>query len=160
MELTINTGELTKSHSSDAGYDIHASADVTLPPRTPTSIPTNLKITLPPSTMAQVLPRSGLAFKNCIDTLAGVIDQSYTGEIKVLLINHSSTTFNISKGDRIAQLVIHTIPSLRISTNKKATYNPPSHTNPRGENGFGSTDNNNKPDTTPDNKTYTSSISN
>ena len=56
-----------------------------------------------------LLCRSGLAVKNFIDVGAGVIDHDYTGEVKVLLFNFSSTEFKVEKGTRIAQLVIEKI---------------------------------------------------
>jgi len=145
MNLTINTGTLTKAHSTDAGFDIHASESAEIPPNTPTPVSTNLTITLPLNSVAFIKPRSGLAFKNGINTLAGVIDQDYSGEVKILLINHSSTTFNISKGDRIAQLVILPLPTISVTTLSTATYNNPdndndnNNTTTRGTNGFGST---------------------
>ena len=51
-------------------------------------------------------PRSGLAWKNFIDTGAGVIDADYRGELKVLLFNHEDTDFQVKCGDRIAQLIL------------------------------------------------------
>jgi len=73
-----------------------------------------------------------MAFKNGIDTMAGVIDQDYSGEVKVLLINHSSEPYKISAGDRIAQLLIIPI----INPEVKGNYNKPK--NSRTDNGFGS----------------------
>lgn len=55
-----------------------------------------------------IWPRSGLAAKHGIDTMAGVIDADYTGEIKVLLRVNSPAGFQVNKGDRIAQLIIQT----------------------------------------------------
>ena len=57
----------------------------------------------------RIAPRSGLASKNFIDTGAGVIDADYRGQVKVLLFNHGETDFEISEGDRIAQLILERV---------------------------------------------------
>ena len=71
-------------------------------------IPTGIKIALPFGYEAQLRPRSGLALKHGITVLntPGTIDADYRGELHVLLINHGDVDFEITRGDRIAQLVI------------------------------------------------------
>ena len=71
-------------------------------------MPTGICIALPPGTEAQVRPRSGLAIKHGISMVnaPGTIDADYRGEIKVILINHGAEPFSVSRGDRIAQLVV------------------------------------------------------
>jgi len=71
-------------------------------------IPTGLYMELPLGFEAQIRPRSGLALKHGISVLnsPGTIDADYRGEIKILLINFSDTTFEIANGDRIAQMII------------------------------------------------------
>lgn len=138
MLLTINSGTLTKSHNTDAGFDIHASKSHILYPNAPEPISTNLIITLPHDTVAFIKPRSGLSFKWSINTMAGVIDQDYSGEIKVLLINHASEPYKINKGDRIAQLVILPVCHPKIKTLNDAIYNAPLDSI-RDTKGFGST---------------------
>ena len=71
-------------------------------------IPTGIHISIPIGHEAQVRPRSGLAIKHGITVLnsPGTIDSDYRGEIGVILINHSELDFEISNGDRIAQLVL------------------------------------------------------
>lgn len=93
-----------------AGMDLRANLDapVTLLPMERRLIPTGLHIALPAGYEAQVRPRSGLALRHGITVLnsPGTIDADYRGEIGVLLINLSQTTFTVNDGERIAQMVI------------------------------------------------------
>jgi len=95
-----------------AGLDLVSAlpekAPFILKPGATTLIPTGLVMEIPQGYEAQVRPRSGLAFKNGITVLnaPGTIDSDYRGELKVLLINHSPAPFTITRGMRIAQLVI------------------------------------------------------
>lgn len=93
-----------------AGLDLRANLeeDITLQPMERRLVPTGLSIALPEGYEAQVRPRSGLALKHGITLLntPGTIDADYRGEIGVIMVNLSDTSFNIADGDRIAQLVI------------------------------------------------------
>lgn len=93
-----------------AGMDLRANIDeaVTLEPLHRRLVKTGLFIALPEGYEAQIRPRSGLALKHGITVLntPGTVDADYRGEIMVLLINLSNTTFIINPGDRIAQMVI------------------------------------------------------
>lgn len=93
-----------------AGMDLRAAleAPVILKPMERILIPTGLYIELPIGYEAQIRPRSGLALKHGITVLnsPGTIDADYRGEIKILLINLSSTNFEINHGDRIAQMIV------------------------------------------------------
>ena len=93
-----------------AGMDLCAaiSEPITLQPLERKLIPTGLKIELEHGYEAQIRPRSGLAAKHGITVLntPGTIDADYRGEIKVILINLSSTPFVIEDGERICQMVI------------------------------------------------------
>lgn len=93
-----------------AGLDLRANLeeDITLQPMERRLVPTGLSIALPEGYEAQVRPRSGLALKHGITLLntPGTIDADYRGEIGVIMVNLSDTPFNITDGDRIAQLVI------------------------------------------------------
>lgn len=93
-----------------AGADLLAAveATVTLDPGVRTIVPTGIKLALPSGFEAQVRPRSGLAIKNGITCLnsPGTIDADYRGEVGVILINHGTEPFEVTRGMRIAQLVI------------------------------------------------------
>ena len=93
-----------------AGLDLRANIDspIELKPLERILVPTVLFIELAKGFEAQIRPRSGLAYKNGITVLnsPGTIDADYRGEIKVLLVNLSSTSFIINDGERVAQMVI------------------------------------------------------
>jgi dUTP pyrophosphatase len=94
-----------------AGMDLRAAEDCVLKPGARSLIATGIAIALPDGYEAQVRPRSGLAVKHGITVLnaPGTIDSDYRGEIKVPLINHGDVDFRISRGDRIAQMVIASV---------------------------------------------------
>lgn len=97
----------TRNHPEDAGMDLCAAAETDVPPMSRVLIKTGIAIELPEGFYGRIAPRSGLALKNGIDVLAGVIDSSYRGEIGVILLNtDQDKSFHISIGDRIAQLII------------------------------------------------------
>lgn len=93
-----------------AGVDLKADIQepIVLNPLQRTLVPTGLYIALPQGYEAQVRPRSGLALKHGITVLnsPGTIDADYRGQLQVILVNLSDTTFTIAPGERIAQMVI------------------------------------------------------
>jgi dUTP diphosphatase len=123
----------TRANPTDAGLDLYAfDTCKSIEQGERCLIGTGIAISIPTGYMARILPRSGLAVKNGIDTLAGLIDSSYTGEIMVALLNTSKAPFSVKKDDRIAQLVIQ----------KVELWNPvvveELDETERGESGFGS----------------------
>ncbi len=96
--------------SGSAGMDLTAAIEVpvALAPGERALVPTGIAIALPEQYEAQVRPRSGLALKQGITTLntPGTIDADYRGEIGVILINHGQEAVEITRGMRIAQMVI------------------------------------------------------
>ena len=94
----------------DAGVDLRASVDITIAAGGGRAlVPTGISIAIPDGYAGFIQPRSGLAFKHGVTVLntPGLIDSGYRGELKVLLINTDPTTdFEITRGERIAQLVI------------------------------------------------------
>ena len=118
---------------ASAGADLRAGEDVELPPGGRAAVATGIHVALPEGHVGLVWPRSGLALRHGIDTLAGVIDSDYRGEVKVVLVNHGQDAFRIAKGDRIAQLLVQ--PVLRVAF---ARTDDLSRTE-RGTGGFGST---------------------
>ena len=122
-----------------AGLDLVAAvpedAPVILAPGARATIPTGLAIALPPGTEGQVRPRSGLAARHGVTVLnaPGTIDADYRGEVQVLLVNLGSEAFTVTRGMRIAQLIIAPTSSARLV---EASVLPPSG---RGSGGFGST---------------------
>jgi len=125
--------------SGAAGMDLRAAVDdgapLVLAPGKRALVPTGFIFEVPEGFEAQIRPRSGLAFKNgitCLNT-PGTIDSDYRGEVKVLLINLGEEPFEISRGMRIAQMVIAPVTQVHVAeiTETSATA--------RGAGGFGST---------------------
>ena len=114
---------------------VAADGPLTIAPGGHAAVPTGIAIALPSGTEAQVRPRSGLARNHGVTVLnaPGTIDADYRGEIQVLLINHGAEPFAVTRGMRIAQLVIAPVSrvELRVVTELDATA--------RGAGGFGST---------------------
>lgn len=123
-------------HPGDAGMDLRARVDVTIPPGGRSLVPTGVAIALPDGYAAFVHPRSGLAVRHglTIVNAPGTVDAGYRGEIQVCLLNtdaHDSVALH--RGDRIAQLVVQQVARARLH---EVAALPGSH---RGEGGFGST---------------------
>ncbi|EPR67896.1 dUTP diphosphatase [Cyclobacterium qasimii] len=120
-----------------AGLDLTAeiTEPIQLNPLERKLIGTGLYIALPEGFEAQIRPRSGLAFKHGVTVLnsPGTIDADYRGEIKVLLVNNSDTTFTVQDGERIAQMVIARYEQIEWSPQEALSETE------RGAGGYGST---------------------
>ena len=125
----------TRASSQTAGLDLYCMEQKSILRGGRTLVSTRVAIGLPQGTYGRIAPRSGLALKAGISIDAGVIDQDYTGEINVLLVNNGSEEFLIWKGDRIAQIVIK-----RCSLGETMEVDSLEETE-RNSNGFGSMDN-------------------
>ncbi|MFI5358745.1 MAG: dUTP diphosphatase [Halanaerobiales bacterium] len=95
----------------DVGLDLMAAEDAIIKSGEYRLIRTGIKVAIPQGYGGFVYPRSGLALKHGITLLnsVGVIDPGYRGEMGVILMNHGKEDFQVNKGDRIAQLIIHKI---------------------------------------------------
>jgi len=127
-------------HSSEAaGADLCAAVPeegpISLEPGGFRLVPTGFTMALPMGFEAQIRPRSGLAFKHGVTVLnsPGTIDSDYRGEVKVLLINHGPQNFEITRGMRVAQMVI--APVTRVDFTLQTDLDKSG----RGAGGFGST---------------------
>jgi dUTP pyrophosphatase len=124
------------AHPGDAGADLTAAEAVRLAPGERALVGTGVRIALPEGYVAFVVPRSGLAARHGITVVnaPGTVDAGYRGEIKVALLNTDAReAFEISAGDRIAQLIVMPVP--------RAVFVPVDELpdSVRGEGGFGST---------------------
>ena len=120
----------------DAGLDLRAAETVTLKPGGRALVATGVAVAIPEGYAGLVLPRSGLALRHGVGLLnsPGLIDAGYRGELKVLLVNHDAATpVTVTRGDRIAQLVIQRVERAAL---EEVTALPPTE---RGIGGFGST---------------------
>ena len=118
-----------------ACIDLYAAIDgeLVLQPGQRAPIPTGLSYAIPPGHCGQVWPRSGLAVKQGIAIMAGMIDSDYRGELMVALLNQSDQPFTVKRGDRIAQFLI--APYARVTVTEVETLPDTA----RGTGGFGST---------------------
>jgi len=122
-----------------AGMDLSAAvaedAAVTLAPGERAAVPTGLIVAIPQGYEGQIRPRSGLALKHAVTVLnaPGTIDADYRGEVKVILVNLGQEPFAVTRGMRIAQLVL--APVVRAAMQEVQSLDETA----RGEGGFGST---------------------
>lgn len=121
-----------------AGMDLVAAlqpqAKVVIEPGARDLVPTGLALAIPTGFEAQVRPRSGLALRHGVTVLnaPGTIDSDYRGEVQVILVNHGTEPFEITRGTRIAQLVFARVePATMVEADLDETS--------RGHGGFGST---------------------
>jgi dUTP pyrophosphatase len=103
-----------------AGLDllaaVPADAPLELAPRARALVPTGISIALPPGFEAQVRPRSGLAARHGISVLntPGTVDADYRGELQVILVNLGAEPFVVSRGMRIAQLIVAPVQRIKL----------------------------------------------
>ncbi|MGY6551180.1 MAG: dUTP diphosphatase [Erythrobacter sp.] len=121
--------------SGAAGMDVVAAEDVVIAPGARHPVATGFALAIPPGFEIQVRPRSGLALKHgiTVPNTPGTIDSDYRGELKVLLINHGTEPFAITRGDRVAQLVL--APVVQAMWEETSELDETE----RGAGGFGST---------------------
>ncbi|XP_061669766.1 deoxyuridine 5'-triphosphate nucleotidohydrolase, mitochondrial isoform X1 [Syngnathoides biaculeatus] len=126
----------TRGSTKAAGYDLYSAYDYSIGPMDKAVVKTDIQIAVPHGCYGRVAPRSGLAVKHFIDVGAGVIDEDYRGNVGIVLFNFSKQTFEVKKGDRVAQLVCERIafPELVEQASLDETE--------RGAGGFGSTGHN------------------
>lgn len=123
------------AHAGDAGVDLRSRIDCELPPGGRLIVPTGIAIAIPDGFVGLVHPRSGLAIKHGISMVntPGTIDAGYRGEIQVIMINHDlQETFQISRFDRIAQLVFQKVERVNFESVAELPETL------RGSSGFGS----------------------
>lgn len=99
----------TRGSTKAAGYDLHSAYDYSVGAMDRAIVKTDIQIAVPRGYYGRVAPRSGLAAKHFIDVGAGVVDEDYRGNVSVVLFNFSKETFEVKKGDRVAQLVCEKI---------------------------------------------------
>jgi dUTP pyrophosphatase len=120
------------ANKNDAGFDLRSNEEKILNPGERTIVSTGLKIKIQEGYMGIIKDRSGLAIKNGLHCLAGVIDSGYRGVVGVVIINLSEHSFTIEKGMRIAQMIIHKTEQVEFQIGKVEEDSQ------RGIGGFGS----------------------
>ena len=130
MKVKIDKGAFIpeRAHSADAGLDIRSPYDAILTEWDKCTIRTGVHVELPEGTVGMVKTRSSMNAQGI--QCEGVIDEGYTGEIVVILQNHTNTIHTIKAGDKIAQLVILPVirPEIELVDDLEETE--------RGDNGF------------------------
>jgi dUTP pyrophosphatase len=144
-QRSVSTGELhfkkldsratlpVRGSVASAGLDLFCIEDLRLEPKARVLARTGIAVAIPAGYYGRVAPRSGLAVKNGIDVLAGVIDSDYRGELCCALLNTGDEAVLLSQGSRICQLIIE-----RIITPDPIWVEDLDDTS-RGDGGFGST---------------------
>ena len=134
MKVKLDTGAIapTRAHDTDAGLDLYAMDGATIPPKNYATFDTGVHVQLPEDCAGLLVSKSGLNVNGHI-TSTGLIDQGYSGEIRVKLYNHGCEPYEVHAGDKISQLVV--IP---------VRYEPVEivdeiDAGDRADNGFGST---------------------
>jgi len=135
VKVLLDAGGALPAYASAgaAGADLRASEAIQIAVGARAAVATAVRLEIPPGHVGLVWPRSGLAVRHGIDTLAGVIDSDYRGELKVVLVNHGDEPFRIEPGDRVAQLLIQRVERVRFTASEQVAESA------RGSGGFGST---------------------
>lgn len=123
-----------RAHDTDLGYDLFSTDYLTISPNESVLVPTGLAIAMPDGWGLLLKDRSSISSKHNVYVHAGVIDNGYHGQIKILMHNHSNQPFDIFPGNKIAQAVPIPIPGfevVEVETIEEETT--------RGSFGFGST---------------------
>ena len=115
VKMSANVLTPTRATEGSVGLDFYSPADYIIPPHSQFLIPTQIKLQIPLGYYGRLASKSSLAVLHQLHMGAGVIDQDYTGEIMVLMINAAPHVYSIKKGDPIAQLILEkvSIPILR-----------------------------------------------
>ncbi len=121
------------AHKGDAGFDLYSLEDRELRSGERHGFSIGISSEFPAGYFVSIRDRSGLALRQGIHVLGGVVDSGYRGEWKVILINLGSEIYKIKKGERIAQGVVHKLPDVEVVETKELNMTE------RGEGGFGST---------------------
>jgi dUTP pyrophosphatase len=117
----------------DGGIDCRSAEDYVLKVGEVHNIPLGMRVEMPEGFVGLILPKSGLGSKTGLDTLPGLIDNGYRGEIQMIARNISSKDIVIKRGQKVCQLMILELPRVTIK------YDKVNENTKRGANGFGST---------------------
>lgn len=132
-KLSQNAKLPSYSTEGSAGMDVYSIQHGVIPATERKIFSTGIAIELPTGTFAKLESRSGFALRNGLSCLSGVIDQDYRGELRVILQNHGKDPIMITKGMRIAQLVVIPLITLKVTEVVELSLTQ------RGDKGFGST---------------------
>lgn len=134
MKIMLDEGAKmpTKAHKEDAGWDLYSRESATIYPGESHTFDTGVHMELLPGTAGVLISKSGLNVNHGL-TSTGLIDESYTGSIRVKLYNHSHEAYTVRKGDKVSQIVIISLAPVHELTVVSRLSD-----SDRGDNGFGS----------------------
>ena len=136
----INEDAVTPKYNydSDSGFDLHSTEDIVVDGLGRALVSTGLRFDIPMGHEIQVRPKSGLALKEGLTVLntPGTVDAGYDGEVKVIIYNTNSQSYQIKKGQKIAQAVLCPVLNGKFVTLHEVIE---LNEKERGSNGFGST---------------------
>jgi len=121
------------AHEHDAGMDLYALEDTTIPAGGWYEVRTGIAVGVPPGYVGLIWDKSGLARKNGISVLGGVVDAGYTGELIILLQNIGKSDHHFNKGDKLTQMLVQKVEHPTLIEVQELSESQ------RGEKGFGST---------------------
>jgi dUTP pyrophosphatase len=128
----------TQNHNTDAGWDLYAYENITIPVGETALVPIGCRITVDPGYWYSIYPRSSLGFKkSIIPANQSVFDASYTGNMDIKMVNLGKEDYTISKGDKFCQLVVHKVNQLKL-TELSVSNLEDLHKENRGNKGWGS----------------------
>ncbi|APG58224.1 dUTPase [BeAn 58058 virus] len=131
--LVSNNGYIpTKSTPDSAGFDLYSAYDYDINPQERMLVKTDIVLEIPEGYYGRIASRSGLSLNKNIDIGGGVIDRDYRGIVGIILINNGKSTFHISKGDRVAQIIFEKYYNCTIVKCDNINFTE------RGDKGFGS----------------------
>lgn len=135
MTLPYQGTPPTRAHKDDAGLDLRAAVDITIPSGSHALVATGTSVAIPTGHVGMICPRSGLAAKHGVTVLnaPGIVDAGYRGVVGVVLINHGRGAARIKRGDRVCQLVV--VPFVSVTPVAVETLGDGDG---RGAGGFGS----------------------
>lgn len=136
LRLDADLPAPTPMRAGDAAADLASATDISIAPGGRALVPTGFAIAVPAGCAGLVLSRSGLALHHGVAVLnaPGLIDPGYRGEVGVILVNHGTETFDVQRGQRIAQLLVIDAPALALPVVDEL----PDGADDRGADGFGS----------------------
>ena len=120
------------TYSGDAGLDLYAAEDVIIKPGERKVVATRIKMEIPSGYVGLIWDKSGLASKNGLKIMGGVIDATYRGEVGVVIINLGDRKYRVEKNNKIAQMLIQKVESAEIEEVENLENSS------RGDGGFGS----------------------
>ena len=139
MSLSIQFKKLSpeakspsKAHPTDAGFDVFSNEYITIGPLSWAKVPLGIAVAIPPGYCLVAKDKSGLALKNGIHIMAGVIDTNYRGEVCAIVANGGNTEFKVEKGMKITQMLVLPVPQVTFEEVENLDETD------RGSGGFGS----------------------